>query len=68
MWTADRIKALRQRYGEKQEEFCLRLGVGAGALRHWEQDRGEPNGSVQILLSRLEEDLKEGKIRELEHA
>lgn len=68
MWTAERIRELRNRYEEKQEEFCQRLGVGAGALRHWEQGRGEPSGSVRILLDRLEEDLRKGEKRELQPA
>jgi transcriptional regulator with XRE-family HTH domain len=57
MWTAERIKALRERYGEKQEEFCHRLGVGVGTLRHWEQGRGTPSGPAAILLGRIEEDI-----------
>lgn len=63
MWTAVRIRTLRERFGESQEQFCARLGVGAGALRHWEQGRGEPSGPVQILLSRLEQDLREAKLQ-----
>ena len=61
MWTPEKIKKLRQAYGEKQEDFCERLGVSLPALRHWEQGLGEPNGSAQILLGRLEEDLEEAR-------
>lgn len=66
-WTPDKIKNLRKRYDERQEDFCLRLGVSVPALRHWEQGLGEPNGSAQILMDRLEEDLIEGKIRINQH-
>jgi DNA-binding transcriptional regulator YiaG len=67
-WTSAKIKALRARYGEKQEEFCLRLGVNMHTLRYWEQGRGTPLGSAQILLDRLEEDADKDQIRELSPA
>ena len=58
-WTAEEIKALRERYRERQEQFCQRLGVGIDALRYWEQGRGTPNGSAKILLTILEQQLNE---------
>lgn len=67
-WTPERIRDLRRRYGESQPVFCQRLGVVCGTLRSWEQGRGEPTGSALVLLGRLEEDLIEGKIRELQSA
>ena len=57
------IRDLRKAYGEKQEEFCLRVGVSVGALRDWEQGRREPLLPIQLLLTRLKEDLAEGKVR-----
>ena len=58
-WTPERIKQLRKLgYRQRQEDFCLLLGVGLGTLRHWEQGHGEPIGPAQILLDRLEEDLR----------
>jgi DNA-binding transcriptional regulator YiaG len=63
MWSPDHIRALRKAYGESQEQFCLRLGVAVGTLRDWEQSRGVPLMPVQLLLSRLQEDQAEGKIR-----
>lgn len=68
MWTADRIKALRKRYGEHQEVFCLRLGVSPGALRDWEQGRSVPSGPAAILLTRLEQDLAGDNVREMQPA
>lgn len=67
-WPPERIKGLRKAYGEEQDDFCKRLRVSVHALRHWEQARGSPIGPVELLLDRLEEDLREGKIRELQPA
>lgn len=64
IWSGDEIKALRKRYEETQEEFCRRLAISIDGLRAWEQDRGSPNGPAHLLLSRLEEDFVEGKIRD----
>jgi len=62
MWTPERIKKLRKQFDERQEDFCRRVGVALPTLRTWEQGLGEPNGSAQILLDRLERDLRDGKI------
>lgn len=64
-WTPAKIKELRQRYGESQGTFCQRLGITVDAYRLWEQGRGLPSGTAQMLLWRLEEDVTEGKIRPL---
>ena len=62
MWTAAKIRQLRvEGYGERQEDFCKRLGVALSTLRHWEQGLGEPIGPARILLDRLAQDLKEAK-------
>ena len=58
-WTPDRIKALRRRYGEKQDEFCKRFRVSMGALRIWEQGQGEPSGPVTVILDELERQLED---------
>ncbi len=67
-WTPEKIQSLRHDYHEPQGEFCRRLGVTVNALQHWEQGRGVPNGSALVLMDRLEEDLKQGKIRTLQPA
>jgi len=68
MWTAERIKLLRKRYGQKQDDFCKRLRVCVGALRDWEQGRGTPVGPAQELLDRLEEEIDQGRVRTLASA
>ncbi|GIW81522.1 MAG: hypothetical protein KatS3mg105_3329 [Gemmatales bacterium] len=65
-WTPDRIRSLRESYNESQAVFCTRLGVGVDTLRIWEQGRGTPNGSAQILLDRLEQDLSEAREQQTE--
>jgi DNA-binding transcriptional regulator YiaG len=67
-WTPEKILDLRERYGETQKVFCHRVGVDYTTIRWWEQGRGKPLGSAELLLDRLEEDLINGKIRELETA
>ena len=64
IWTPEKIKQLRKGFGERQEDFCHRVGVTLAALRHWEQGLGEPSGSAQLLLTRLHEDLAEGKVKQ----
>lgn len=69
MWTAEKIKALRKKgYNETQEEFARRLRISAAALRNWEQGVNPPIGPAEVLLDRLQEDLDEGKIRQLQPA
>ena len=55
VWNGKRIKALRDRYGETQEQFCLRLRVPVGTLRWWEQDHGEPPGPATVVFDDLAE-------------
>jgi DNA-binding transcriptional regulator YiaG len=64
MWTPDKIRELREAFGERQVDFCRRVGVSLPALQCWEQGKGEPGGSAQILLDRLEEDLRDGRIEQ----
>jgi DNA-binding transcriptional regulator YiaG len=56
-WTAERIKTLREKYGESQGDFAKRLHVSVDSVRGWEQGRGDPSGTAQELLRRVEEDL-----------
>ncbi len=64
-WDSERIKKLRLKgFEESQEEFCKRLRVSIDGLRFWEQGRGDPSGPVEELLDRLEEDLREGRVKQ----
>lgn len=62
-WTAEKIKSLRHRLGESQDEFATRFRVSVDALQHWEQSRGKPLGPVEVILDRIEQDLREGVIQ-----
>ena len=43
-----RLRELRTQRGLTQAKLASRLGVSAGALRHWEHGRSAPN-VVQIM-------------------
>jgi DNA-binding transcriptional regulator YiaG len=49
-WTPEKVRELRNRFDESQEEFAARFRLGAGAVRCWEEGSGEPNGPVRVLL------------------
>ena len=69
MWTAERIRQLRDAYDENQEDFASRLGVSVWTLRDWEQGRARAHGCAEKLFERLEEDLKSpGGKRQLQSA
>lgn len=65
MWNAEKIKALRLIYGETQIVFASRLGVTPTTLRYWEWGKSPPSGAAKKMLDRLDEDARDGKIREL---
>ena len=48
-----RLKELRQELGLTQSELAERLGVSLGAVKHWEQGKGEPNGATLAAMSYL---------------
>lgn len=66
-WTPERIKALRDRYSETQEQFRHRFPISLSTLKYWETG-GEPSDMACTLLDRLEEDLQEGRVRQLQAA
>lgn len=58
-WTPERIKALRNAWGETQAQFAERLNVSKSAIRFWEQGQGKPSKLAEFVLDRVEADLKE---------
>ncbi len=54
VWTPDRLKKLRKRFGETQEQFAKRFRISFYTLRFWEQGQGEPSGPVTVLLEQLD--------------
>ena len=61
MWTGDKVKALRSRFSETQQQFADRLGVSFQAVSWWEKDRGRPSGPAEKLLNILKEQLDSDK-------
>jgi DNA-binding transcriptional regulator YiaG len=61
VWTPKKIRDLRNAYDESQTEFSRRMGVTVTTIANWEQGNGQPTGSAQKLLDRLEEDLAGAK-------
>lgn len=59
MWTPERIKALRKRYRENQEQFAQRFRVTIHAVQRWEQNKDSPSGPATIILDQLDAALKE---------
>ncbi len=55
VWTGERVRALRERYGESARQFSERIGVHINTLYAWELDRSEPIMPVKKFLEVLEE-------------
>ena len=53
-YSADRIKALRERLDVSQAVFALLLNTSRSAVRQWEQGSRSPTGSALRLLQILE--------------
>jgi DNA-binding transcriptional regulator YiaG len=68
-WTGRMVRELRERHGESQREFAIRLQVSTATVQFWEQgrngDRG-PNGAACLLLDRIKEDIDAGQVRSVE--
>ncbi len=54
MWTPERIRDLRRRYGETQDEFAHRFRVSIQSVQTWEQGKGEPSGPATVIMDQLE--------------
>lgn len=83
IWTAERVKALRERLGLNQSYFASRLGCGQATVSMWESGERQPAGLYAAALDRLAADsdrapgmdarqfatiIKEGKIHRLMQA
>ena len=44
------VKAIREKTGLSQRQFCATFGISLGALRHWEQGLRVPRGTARVLL------------------
>lgn len=50
---SERIKELRKEHGLSQSDLAQRIGVSLGAIKHWEQGRGDPNVAALISIAIL---------------
>jgi putative transcriptional regulator len=49
-FTADDIRAIRDRLHKSQSEFAQMIGVTVSTLQNWEQGRRVPHGPARALL------------------
>lgn len=47
---AEKIKSLRQKFNETQQQFAARLNISVETLRNWEQGKRKPRGPALELL------------------
>lgn len=50
---SERMKELRKANNLTQQELADRIGVSLGAIKHWEQNKGEPNTATLISMAVL---------------
>ena len=63
-WTPDRIKSLRDSFGDNREQFADRLAVSKFSIRNWEQGQTEPSDRVQMLLDHLQRELHDTHVKQ----
>jgi putative transcriptional regulator len=44
------VRAIREKTGMSQQQFCATFGISLGTLRHWEQGLRTPRGPARVLL------------------
>jgi putative transcriptional regulator len=52
------VKAIREKIGMSQQQFCSTFGISLGTLRHWEQGLRTPRGTAKVLLKVIERNPK----------
>ena len=55
-WDAERVRALRRRRGENQQQFAERLGTRQQTVSEWERGASHPRRMAQRLLTLLAEE------------
>lgn len=50
---SERMKQLRKANNLTQQELADRIGVSVGAIKHWEQGKGEPNTAMLVSMAVL---------------
>ncbi len=57
--TSNDIVALRRQFGESQEAFAKRLGVGPASIKRWELGKIQDERSNQLILEKTEPKIRE---------
>jgi DNA-binding XRE family transcriptional regulator len=57
-WPPERIRELRKKYSLTQKGLGQLLGVSKISIYQWERGFRNPSRTTQILLSRIEEEMK----------
>jgi len=52
-WTPKRIKALRKKYNETQDQFARRIGVSWLTVNRWENGHSSPSRLAEQALSAI---------------
>jgi len=60
-WTPDRISKFRKQYGLTRKALGQLVGVGVISIYQWERGERNPSRTSQILLTRIEEEMKRRK-------
>jgi DNA-binding transcriptional regulator YiaG len=58
-WNAEKIAALRKRYHLTRKALGELVGVTISTIYQWERRLKKPSKTAQLLLSRIEDELKE---------
>ena len=64
-WTTERIEKFRKAYGLTRKALGQLVGVTVTTVYQWERGLRNPSRTTQILLSRIEEEMKTKKGKEV---
>ncbi len=66
-WSPEKIEQLRKAHRLTRKALGEFMGVTVNAIYQWERGLRTPGKTTQILLSRVQEDLKQRKEEEKKH-
>jgi DNA-binding transcriptional regulator YiaG len=61
-WNPERIKQFRETYGLTRKRLGELTGVTITTIYLWEMGQRKPSKTAEILLTRIEQELKENKL------
>jgi DNA-binding transcriptional regulator YiaG len=63
-WSPEMVRQLRERYGLTRKQLGDLTGVTITTIYLWEMGQRKPSRTAEILLSRIEQELKDRKLAE----